>query len=130
MTVVAKKYYIRRLLGVLILLALGGVFYYLFSPEESSFFPQCPFHSLTGLDCPGCGSQRAIHYLLHLQIKRAFLSNPLLVTIIPYILLGVYIEYFGGKEKYPRIRQILFNKNAAYIILSAIILFWIGRNLI
>ncbi|MFC4674216.1 DUF2752 domain-containing protein [Dysgonomonas termitidis] len=122
--------YIRRLLGIAILLVAGGIIYYLFSPGESSLFPRCPFHTFTGLDCPGCGSQRAVHHLLHLRIKDAFTSNPLLVIAIPYILICIYLEYFGGKEKYPRVRQWLYSKKAIYTVLLVIILFWIGRNLI
>lgn len=85
---------------------------------------------MTGLDCPGCGSQRAIHHLLHLDLKAAFLSNPLLVLAIPYLLLGGYIEYFGGKEKYPRIKQLLYSQKAIVVVLVVIVVFWIGRNLI
>lgn len=130
-TLPAGKYtYIRRLLGIAILLIAGGIIYYLFSPEESSLFPQCPFHAVTGLDCPGCGSQRAVHHLLHLQIKEAFSSNPLLIIAIPYILICIYMEYFGGKEKYPYIRQSLYSRTAIYTVLLTIILFWIGRNLV
>lgn len=130
-TIPAGKYtYIRPLLGIAILLIAGGIIYYLFSPEESSLFPQCPFHAVTGLDCPGCGSQRAVHHLLHLQIKDAFSTNPLLIIAIPYILICIYLEYFGGKEKYPRIRQSLYSRKAIYTVLLTIILFWIGRNLI
>jgi hypothetical protein len=114
---------------IAVLLVAGGI-YYLFSPLESSFFPKCPFHSITGLDCPGCGSQRAIHHLTHLEIKKAFISNPLLIMAIPYIFTGIYFEYFGGKENYPRMRRILFGKNAAVTVLIAILLFWIGRNLV
>ena len=130
-TLPAGKYtYIRRLLGIAILLIAGGIIYYLFSPEESSLFPQCPVHAVTGLDCPGCGSQRAVHHLLHLQIKEAFSSNPLLIIAIPYILICIYMEYFGGKEKYPYIRQSLYSRTAIYTVLLTIILFWIGRNLV
>lgn len=127
---VLKKIYRQRLLVITIIIIVGGVVYYLFSPLESSFFPKCPFHSITGLDCPGCGSQRALHYLTHFEIKKAFLSNPLLIMAIPYILTGIYFEYFGGKENYPRMRKILFGKNAAVIVLIVVLLFWIGRNLI
>ncbi|HMM01651.1 MAG: DUF2752 domain-containing protein [Dysgonomonas sp.] len=125
-----KHIHIRRLLGIAILLVAGGIIYYLFSPGESSLFPKCPFHTITGLDCPGCGSQRAVHHLLHLQIKDAFTSNPLLIVAIPYILTYTYLEYLGGKEKYPRVRQSLYSRKAIYAVLLVIILFWIGRNLI
>jgi hypothetical protein len=113
-----------------VLLIIAGSIYFLFSPEESSFFPQCPFHRLTGWDCPGCGSQRAAHHLLHLQIKEAFISNPLLVIAIPYLAVGLYFEYLGGKERFPKARSILFGLKAIIIIFVLIVLFWIGRNII
>ncbi|MDR9448893.1 MAG: DUF2752 domain-containing protein, partial [Psychroflexus sp.] len=55
------------------------VIYFAFNPESISFFPSCPFHSITGLYCPGCGSQRAIHDLLHANFLAAFSHNPLIV---------------------------------------------------
>jgi hypothetical protein len=127
---IIEKKYTRRLLVIIAVLLVAGGVYYLFSPLESSFFPKCPFHSITGLDCPGCGSQRALHHLTHLEIKKAMFSNPLLIMAIPYIFTGIYFEYFGGKENYPRIRRILFGKNAAVTILIVVLLFGIGRNLV
>jgi hypothetical protein len=107
----------------------AGIIYFLFNPENGIYFPQCFFHRFTGLDCPGCGSQRAIHYLLHLQLKEAFFSNPLLVLAIPYVAVYLYFEYFGGKERFPKVYKILFGKTAVITILIVIILFWIGRNI-
>lgn len=98
-------------------------------PNVYPLFPKCPFLVLTGLECPGCGSQRAIHKLLHLNIAGAFQQNPLLVIYVPYVLIGLYLEYLGGKGKYPHVRNTLFGKSAAIIILVSIILFWIGRNI-
>lgn len=113
------------------LITIAVIIYFLFSPEESgSFFPPCPFHYVTGLDCPGCGSQRAIHHLLHLDFKMAFMRNPLLVMALPYILLGIYLEYFGGKERHPKLREILFGRNASIAIFVIVIVYWIGRNVI
>lgn len=125
-----KRRYVLRFLIIIFLLLIGGLFYYIFSPEESNLFPKCAFHSMTGLDCPGCGSQRAIHHLLHLRIKDAFLSNPLLILVIPYIILCLYMEYFGGKEIFPKVRKIIYSKYAIWGILTIILLFWIVRNLV
>jgi len=124
-----KKIYIFRLLGILAILLAGGLVYYLFSPEQSDFFPRCPFHVMTGLDCPGCGSQRAIHHILHFEIGKAFMSNALLIIAIPYIIVCTYLEYFGGKERYPRLRKMIYSKNAVISVLILIILFWILRNI-
>jgi hypothetical protein len=119
--------------GVVIIglaLLVGGSIYFLFSPEESAYFPQCPFHRLTGLDCPGCGAQRAIHHLLHFRLKEAFFSNPLMVSAIPYIMAGACSGYSGGKERFPKACKILFGKAAIIAVLVIFILFWIGRNII
>ena len=86
-------------------------------------------NQVKGFDCPGCGSQRAIHHLLHFRLKDAFTSNPLLILAIPYLIIGIYFEYFGGKEKYPTARKTLFGKRAIIIVLILIVLFWIGRNI-
>ena len=52
--------------------------FYLFDPEEMAVFPRCPFLLATGYECPGCGSQRAIHDMLHLDLKSAFSQNALI----------------------------------------------------
>lgn len=103
------------------------IFFYM-DPSIYTIFPKCPFLVVTGLECPGCGSQRSFHQLLHFNIAGAFRQNPLVVIFGPYILLGLYIEYIGGKDKFTQIRSFLFGKIAAMVILVIIIGFWIGRN--
>ena len=44
-------------------------------------FPKCLFFSLTGLQCPGCGSQRALHSLLHLDLVAALRYNAYMVFL-------------------------------------------------
>jgi hypothetical protein len=65
----------------------GGVatlaFLYFFSPEEFPFYPRCLLFTFTGLSCPGCGSLRAIHHLLHGEVLRAFQLNAMFVLAIP-----------------------------------------------
>lgn len=68
--------------GALALLVL----YAQFDPA-AHFFPKCVFKSFTGLSCPGCGSQRALHALLTGHPMDAFFFNPLLLVGIPLLLL-------------------------------------------
>lgn len=122
-----KKYGIWLLIAGLILLGIYGSF----NPAEYAFFPPCPFRALTGWQCPGCGSQRAVHHLLNLNLSGAFSQNPLLVLSIPYLLFGFWLEWSSAptrrvlkwKEKY-------YGKNAAWLAFSILICFWIGRNLV
>jgi len=72
------------LAGIGALLYLGHL--YMNDPEKGGFL-SCPFRLLTGLLCPGCGSQRAVHDLLHLRIGEAFAHNGLLVVAVPLLAL-------------------------------------------
>jgi len=56
-----------------------------FDPASCGIFPPCPFHYLTGLYCPGCGSLRAIHQLLHGNLEAAWAMNPLTVLLLPFV---------------------------------------------
>jgi Protein of unknown function (DUF2752). len=110
--------------------ACGSTFcFYFFDPETYPFFPKCPFQLVTSYECPGCGSQRAIHDLLHLNIGSALKHNAFMVLALPYIFLGLYLEYFGGKRRHPKLEKIFFGKWSALVVLVVIIGFWIGRNI-
>jgi hypothetical protein len=68
-----------------LLLLAGAAVLYGFEPGVARGYPPCPLHSLTGLYCPGCGSLRALHQLLHGHLERAFALNPLLVITLPIL---------------------------------------------
>lgn len=104
--------------------------YFLLNPQHNILFPKCPIYVLTGWQCPGCGSQRAIHCLLHFDFAQAFRYNALMVMSIPYLIVAFYFEYFKGKYKYPSIRRILFGEKACLFILVITITFFFTRNLI
>jgi len=71
------------MLGCVVLSGLALVPLYFFNPVEHGFFPRCLLHSMTGLDCPGCGGLRATHQLLHGDIVAAFKLNPLFIALLP-----------------------------------------------
>ena len=121
----------NKLLFGFILFFLAGVllFYYFVNPISSNFIIKCPFKQITGLDCPGCGSQRAVHELLHGNVTSAFVDNALFIAALPYAFTGILFEWFSLKYKYPKTRKILFGKTAIYIVAAIIILFFIFRNL-
>ncbi|MGW6572926.1 DUF2752 domain-containing protein [Streptomyces sp. NPDC054945] len=52
-------------------------------PARPGRFPSCPFHALTGFDCPGCGSLRALYQLVHAHVAAAADYNLLLVAALP-----------------------------------------------
>ena len=54
-------------------------------PANSMFYPPCPFRALTGFYCPGCGTLRALHQLLHGHLVAAFWLNPLAALLLPFL---------------------------------------------
>ncbi len=60
-------------------IAGAGAILFFFKPGQYGFYPVCHFHSLTGLHCPGCGSSRALHELLHGNFIEALRLNALLL---------------------------------------------------
>lgn len=112
---------------------IGGVaaivIYGSFDPARYAFFPKCPFLMLTGgLRCPGCGSQRAIHALLHLNIKDAFLYNPMVVLSIPFLVLLAAATIM--KDTHPGFYNKMNSSLLVRLLLVFIIFWWIFRNIV
>ena len=114
----------------MVLVAIAAFFaifiYGKFDPEET-FFPKCPFFWATGLKCPGCGSQRALHQLLNFHVGAAFRYNACLVLFIPLLLFLIVAEVFRGR--YPRLYRASRNPYLSWTILVLILLWWILRNI-
>ncbi len=123
---------IKRIWKIALLVTLfGGFFliYFSYNPSENSFFIPCPFHYITGFFCPGCGSQRAVHLLLHGDMVGAFRFNPLMVLTLPVLIYGMTITIANWifETKY---RLMLFYSNLfIYGYFGLAILYWILRNL-
>ena len=122
-----NKFLVYFLISVFLTVAV--FVYYTADPSKEFFFLKCPFKFATGLDCPGCGAQRAFHELLHFNIAEAFRYNPLLISAIPYVGLGIIFQRKKIAEKYPRMRRALFGQYAIRIVLSIILLYFVIRNL-
>ena len=86
------------------------------------------FHTVTGWDCPGCGSQRAIHALLHGEIGEAFRANGMLLVMIPLLVLIAFTELRGNPEG--RLFRFLHRPRFIIAIAGVILAWWIASNLI
>ena len=104
------------------------IFLFLFDPASSIFYAPCIFHKLTGFYCPGCGSLRALHQILHGNLVRAFGLNPLMVLSLPflgYVFLS-RVVLVGRKRPLPGVFIPAF---WIWIIGAVILGFWILRNI-
>jgi Protein of unknown function (DUF2752) len=70
------------LVASLLLAVAGAWVLYTYPPESVSFYPRCVFHAVTGLQCPGCGTTRALHHLLHGRVAEAFRLNPMIFGVM------------------------------------------------
>jgi len=108
--------------------AVAVVMLKVFDPATSGMFPPCPVRYLTGWYCPGCGSLRAIHQLLHGNLRAAWAMNPLTVVLAPFLTYGLVssalLELRGQGLPQPALRAVWIRA-----LCAAIILFGIVRNL-
>ena len=119
--------------GLKLLLVSGAIFamaiaLFFMDPAEGNFYPPCPFHRLTGLHCPGCGSLRAVHQLLHGHWAAAFSLNPVMVSLLPvllYVFLSKILEAVRGRG----LPRFFVPAPFIWILLGVIVLFWIMRNI-
>jgi hypothetical protein len=75
--------------AVLGVTAIGvGAMVFFFNPSTHGFYPACLFHSLTGLNCPGCGMTRALYALLHGEFRLALKDNALFVLTSAVLVIG------------------------------------------
>lgn len=112
--------------GALLGLGLLGVYFFL-DPSQH-IFPKCPSLLLVGWKCPGCGSQRAVHQLLHGNVLEALRFNFLFVMAFPYVLFGLVLEYTDWGQKQISIRQRWYGYWAAMVALAVVVVFGIARN--
>ncbi len=110
------------------LLPVGCVALYLRDPAQGGIYPPCPFHALTGLDCPGCGTLRALHQLTHGHASAAFGLNPLAIVVLPIALYALgsaaHSALTGREHNEPRI-----SGRWAWLVPIAIGAFWLLRNM-
>lgn len=83
---------------------------------------------MTGLECPSCGSQRALHFLLHGEWAAALACNPFLVLSIPYVLSVAYACLWPGKTA-QSVKRVVLGRIAVYAYLILFVLWWIVRNI-
>jgi len=101
-------------------LVMGIVFLVLLyscNPLEVRLFPECPFFTLTGRRCPGCGALRALHCLLHGRIGEAWGLNPAMMVAVPVLVfLSVWTKFARSAK-------------VGCVMLVTIVVWWIGRNI-
>jgi|SRR5215217_2598246 len=119
---------LRYILGLILTIGLS-ILYYRYNPGVYHFFPECPFHKYLQLDCPGCGSQRAVHALLHGNVRSALDYNAFLVISLPFLLIHLFLKtasYLTGKDY---VWKIWYQPTVPKVIFIFVMVFWVARNI-
>ena len=100
----------------------------LFPPAKYGFYPQCPFHELFHLQCPGCGSTRALASLIHGHLSEALSRNSQTVLLMPFA--GSYgaVCYYRMLVQRP-LRWTQPRLGGVYAALAVVTVFTVLRNL-
>ncbi|MFV0463286.1 MAG: DUF2752 domain-containing protein [Nostocoides sp.] len=113
--------------GVLAACAAAVTLVHVRDPGVDGHYPACPFLSVTGYYCPGCGSLRAIHALSNGDPITALSRNPL--TVVMAVVLAVIValwarwEWRGGGRIWVAPPWMLWG------FLGVVLLFWVLRNM-
>lgn len=101
-------------------------------PNDAGSYPACPFKLATGLDCPGCGSLRAVHALVIGQPGRAMGHNLLLVLAVPLAVFHWVLwvrPQLAGTGFVARLARWRAHRHAGWWIALGVLAFAVARNL-
>lgn len=115
------------LLQRLLCFLAAGLCYAVFCTVTGLALP-CPFHLVTGLQCPGCGVTRMCLALLRLDFSAAWQANPGLLLLCPVLLLlfaRLSVQYLRTGDWRPSRRVSLL----IWAILIYLLVYSVLRNL-
>jgi hypothetical protein len=106
----------------------GCAYVALVDPNESSWYPQCPFKAMTGWDCPGCGITRAVRAVVTGNPQRALDHNALLVLAVVVGLVWYGVNWLRTRRGRP---PLALRRSAWWTgaLVALVALFWVTRNI-
>jgi uncharacterized protein DUF2752 len=96
-------------------------------PNRPGHYPTCPFLAVSGLYCPGCGSLRAVHDLLHGDLHGALARNPLAVLLAPVVVFA-YVCWGLRLLGYDAPHPTRIGAGWIWTLLGVVLAYWALRN--
>lgn len=121
-----RRFYMA--VGMAVLFAVLAVVYFFFDPMDAVWMPKCLWKLTTGTDCPGCGSQRMAHALVHGEFREAWQANAFAMCMLPVIAFLLLLECF--RERYPRLYLKVHSPVLICMLAGSVLCWWIVRNLV
>ena len=88
----------------------------------------CPFHLITGLQCPGCGVSRMFLSLVRLDLASAVRYNGAMLFLLPLMAatagryVYVYVKYGMRRDRFADV--------SVWIMIIVLLVFGVFRNII
>jgi hypothetical protein len=119
----------RLAASAVVAMAAGGLsVIYLLNPGTSDLYPPCPFLSLTGLYCPGCGTLRALHQLTRGHPLAALDLNPLMVLLLPFVAYFLASHAMLALTGRP-LKKFFVRPAWIWALLGVVLVYWLLRNI-
>lgn len=115
------------IIGVLAFFGMLAL-YFFWNPSDTNLFPKCPVYSVTGIYCPGCGSQRAVHQIINGNIIEGIRHNYLIALLLVVMLYEAFV-YIMNNLLNKGIANYLHKSKVTLGVLMIVILFWVLRNI-
>lgn len=119
---------IARAAAPLAVVACAAAVLFWFPPGQYGFYPQCPVWAAFHIECPGCGTTRALAALLHGDVLAALRLNALTTLMLPFVATyaGVCYRRYLRREafRWPQIPAA-----GVYAGIAASLVFMVVRNL-
>jgi hypothetical protein len=126
---VATRKQVFRVIIISATVLVLALLYFFVDARHSGFFPACPLFTLTGLYCPGCGSQRAVSALLHGDLFEAIDYHVMLVVSTPLVLYSAVITVTNIFRDKPLSQKIFYSPMFVRIFLVTVLMFGVLRNI-
>ena len=117
----------NKILIVVLCILLVGTIYFFVDPMKHSVLPKCIVYTLTGYKCPGCGSQRMLHAIMHGDFIGAFKANAFLFCMLPFLAGYCYLEIYH--DKHERFYDFFTTGKVVGAILVLVAIWTVVRNL-
>lgn len=122
----SRTFWVAVIVAVVAVTAAFVWFMYAFDPLRTPFYPKCPSKTLLGIDCPGCGTARAVHALAHGDIGLAWHYNPFLFFAVTILVILAIAPGFSPRS---RLRRVIDSPTFVIVITVLIILWTVVRNI-
>ena len=114
--------------AALAIIAAVAAMLFRFPPDRYPIYPRCPIYTYLHLQCPGCGTTRALAALLRGHLLEALHLNPLSTLLLP-----IAVSYAAHHVWQQRSRETPgwphLPNYATYTLLTITAIFTITRNL-